>query len=156
LLGPIDAHLPPEQLAAIARFIRWWERDPYALVPGNDTGLSTPAALLAWLSESPDVTVMMCPFLSAIAEQEGQPSSPPVTMGSTFGMAAYLIEHPGADPSSPEIQAAGAESGLLWYEASLRRGEPHNAFMDALVARRDRDGGLRGWYDEHDIRCGDH
>jgi hypothetical protein len=70
-------------------------------------------------------------------------------------MAAYLIEHPGADPNSAEVQVAGAESGLLWYEASLRRGEQRNPYFDTLVERRNREGGLRGWYDEHQIRCGD-
>lgn len=156
LLSPIDAHQPPEQLAAIARFIRWWERDPFAPLPGNDTGMSTPAAMLLWLTESPDVTVSLCGFMIALAQSRGEESSPPATMGSTFGMAAYLIEHPGSDPNSAEVQVAGAESGLRWYEASLRHGQPRSAFMDELIARRDRDGGLRAWYDEHGIRCGTH
>ena len=155
LLSPIGERQPPDQLAAIARFIRRWERDPYADVPENDTGVSTPTAMLMWLTESPDVSVSICMFVSALAQDRGEESNPPMTMGSTFGMAAYLIEHPGIAPTSAEVQVAGMESGLRWYQASMRRGAARSPLLDELVQRAAQPGGLRAWYDEHQVRCGD-
>lgn len=157
LLSPIGESLPRAQLEAIARFIRRFERSPYADPAENDTGMSTLAAILIWLTESPDVSVTICPFLSSLAESEGEggDSGPATTMGSTFGMAAYLIEHPGADSTSREVQVAGAESALRWYRASLAsRVATPNTFMDRLVQRAERDGGLGPFYDERQIHCG--
>ncbi len=116
--------------------------------------------MLAWLSESPDVSVVICPFLSQMAgEGQGEAArgaQSALTTGSSFGMAAYMIEHPGAEPSSPEVQVAGAESGLRWYEAQLSRGQvERNAFADQLIAERDQHGGsLRPWFDGLGIQCG--
>ena len=119
--------------------------------------MSTQTALLAWLTESPDVSVVICPFLSMMAQNEGEGGDVggPLTMGSTFGMAAYLIEHPGADPASAEVQVAGAESALLWYQASVEAGVTQpNSFAEELVSRAEREGGLMGFYEERNIRCG--
>ena len=148
LLGPLGARLPPEQLAEIAAFIRRWEQDPMAPVPENDTDRSTAFLMLAWLTESPDVAVTITTAVQTMSEGRGADVSPAVTMGSTFGMAAYLIEHPGSDPRSAEVQAAGIESALRWYEAALRRGEGQNGMLEELTVIRDR-GELVQWWSEH-------
>lgn len=155
LLSPLGERLPPERLAEIVRFIREFERDPYAEVPGNDTGMSVQGALVAWIIKYPGLSVVMCPFLRVLDGESGDEVGPRTTIGAILGMAAYLLEHPGADPTSAEVQVAGVESGLRWYEASVRRGEPRIEFLDELRARRDRNGGLQAWYDEHQIRCGE-
>lgn len=153
ILGPLGAHQTPEQLAEVAAFIRRWERDPIAPVPENDTDRSTHFLLLAWLTESPDVSVVVTIAVQRMSEGRGADVGPIVTMGGTFGMAAYLIEHPGSEPTSDEVQAAGVESALRWYEASLRRGEGHNELLDELLVVRDR-GELVQWWADH-VEVGD-
>lgn len=120
-------------------------------MPENDTRLSTPALLLGWLSASPDVNVDISPVLSEMSQGRGADVGSITTMGSLFGMAAYLIEHPGLAGTDPDVQAAGIASALLWYEASLRRGGGRNEFLDELLAIRDARGheGLRAWWTEH-------
>jgi hypothetical protein len=148
ILGPLGAHQTPGQLAEIAAFIRRWERDPMAPVPENDTERSTQFLVMAWLVESPDVSVIAVTGVQMLAEGRGADVGGMVTMGSMFGMAAYLIEHPGLAPTSDEVQAAGVASALLWYEASLRRGEGHNEMLDELLVVRDR-GELVQWWAAH-------
>jgi hypothetical protein len=148
ILGPLGAHQTPAQLAEIAAFIHRWERDPYGPVPENTSDISTPTVMLMWLTESPDVSVVITAALTSLAEGRGADVGGPVVMGSTFGMAAYLAEHPGVAGADPDVQTAGVASALLWYEASLRRGDGHNALFDELIAIRDANGvaGLREWW----------
>ncbi len=157
VLGPLGAHRTPEQLAEVAAYIRRFEQDPYGLFAENDTGLSTPAALLAWVTESPDVTVVICPFLSEMSRDRGGDVSAAVSLAPMLGMTAYLIEHPGADPAGAEVQIAGTESAVRWYAAGLRHGQASNALFEELSALYAREGvaGLRRWYTERGIRCGD-
>lgn len=157
ILGAPRAHLSPEQLSEIAALIRRWERDPYEPLPENDTGVSAPAAMLAWVTESPDVSVAVCTAVQALAEGQGADVSATITLGSLFGMAAYLIEHPGARATSPEVQVAGLESALRWYAASLRHDGETNALLEELDTRFAAGGtdALLAWYAEHEIDCGD-
>lgn len=154
ILGPLGAHQSPGQLAEVAAFIRRWERDPMAPVPENDTDHTTQFLLMAWLVESPDVSVVAVTAVQMLAEGRGADVGGMVTVGSMFGMAAYLIEHPGSEPTSDAVQAAGIESALLWYESSLRRGEGHNEVLDELLGVRDR-GELVQWWADH-VEVGDH
>lgn len=160
LLFPLDQPKSREQLVQIAAFIRVWERDPFGTYTENDTGRGNNFVMLAWLSASPDITVSICPFLSQMAgEGQGeaaQGAQSALTIGSTFGMAAYMIENPGATPEAIETQVAGVESAARWYEAQVARGQvERNAFADQLIAERDRNGGsLRPWYEASGIRCG--
>jgi hypothetical protein len=157
ILGPHGQHQTPAQLADIAALIRRWEQDPYGPLPENDTTMSTPAVMLVWLVESPDVSVTACMAVQVLAEGHGADVGPVVTMGSTFGMAAYLIEHPGARSTSAEVQVGGVESALRWYAAARRRGDAANEVLEELVARHAQSGtaGLLAWWSEHGIRCGD-
>lgn len=63
-------------------------------------------------------------------------------------MAADAIEHPAVGPRDPSRQAAGITSGLLWYEAAVRRGAARSAFLDELIGIRDR-GELAAWFSDH-------
>jgi len=155
LLAPRGASLPREQLERIAAFIRRWEEDPYADMPENDTEHSTMFLLLSWVSASPDVRVLVCGVLSSLIERSGRASAgvaPVITPGEMFGMAAYLIERPDADPASAEVQVEGVRSALRWYDAALDRGQiERDPLIDEVLARR---GELGAWYQESRIVCG--
>ena len=119
-------------------------------VPENPepADISTPTLLMMWLTESPDVHVSITAVLPTLAEGRGADIGPAGMLGTAFGMAAYQIEHPGGDPESPEVQTAGVESALRWYEASLRRGGGHNDLMDELLEVRAH-GSLVAWWTAH-------
>jgi hypothetical protein len=62
--GPPEQSLPPQRLAAIAEFIRWYELDPYdPAINGWGERLSTRAALIMWVVASPDVHIVASTFL---------------------------------------------------------------------------------------------
>ncbi len=150
--SPLGERLPPERLARIAAFIRWYEQDPYD--PGinrwGEASMSTRAAVLAWVTESPDVQVSVAMVLPQLAAQRGEDPErigQYTTVGSVLGMAAHAIENPGLDPRDPRRQAEGIASGLRWYEAAVRRGAPRSAFLDELITIRDR-GELPTWFSE--------
>lgn len=156
-------HQPREQLLAIAEFIRRWEQDPFAPTtpPNPDGDPSTTALMLMWLSQSPDVHVSICGSVPAIAEQQsGERAATGFMVGAGFGMAAYMIENPSeaADPDSDNVQGAGIESGLAWFEAYHRRAQATGApILEELVVLR-RQGGraaLQAYHRDH-FRCGRH
>jgi hypothetical protein len=148
--SPMRSPLPADRLALIASFIRWYEQDPYdpAINRWGQGPISTRAAMLMWVTESPDVSVIVSPVLGPMAAQRGEDAEligALTTMGSMLGMAAHAIEHPDLDPHDPVRQAAGIESALRWYESAVRRGAPRSAFLDELIGVRDR-GELAAWF----------
>jgi hypothetical protein len=149
--GPVEESLPPQRLAAIAAFIRWYELDPYdPAINGWGEHPSTRAALMMWVVGSPDVRVVASTFLQNIAAQRGGEAELVgryVTIGSMLGMAAHAIEQPGLEPTHPVRQAAGVESALRWYEAAVRRGAPRSPLLDELREVRER-GELPAWIAE--------
>jgi hypothetical protein len=117
--------------------------------------------MLMWLTQTQDVHVTLCGGPDAIAEQQaGEGAATGFLVGSGFGMAAYMIENPeeARDPDSANVQGAGIESGLLWFEAYRRRGQAQGApILDELIALRNAGGraALQRYHAEH-IRCGRH
>lgn len=163
VFGEPGQHLPRERLLSIASVIHRLEADPYGPhAPGMRF------VVTAWLIESPDVTVELCPFFAGaetgdqaaqvttdafnVAAQRDVPAAVFVYQYSA-GMAAYVIEHPGSDPGSAEVQVAGLKSMLRVYEITRRRGLADSyPGLDRLAERRDR-GELLSWYAEN-VRCG--
>jgi hypothetical protein len=163
LVSGADQPQPRVQLLEIARFIRGWERDPFGPTnpPNPEQEPSTPALMIIWLTASPDVAVTVCPGVVAIAEEQaGEGAAAGFLVGAGFGMAAYMIENPdeAADPDGANVQGAGIESGLLWFEAYRRRGEAQGApILDELIQLRNAGGraALQQYHADH-IRCGSH
>jgi hypothetical protein len=153
IASPIGQPLPPERLTRIAEFIRWYERDPYdpAINRWGQDPMSTRAALMMWVVESPEVHVVATAVLGSMAAQRGEDESVVgghTTVGAMLGMAAHAIEHPEIDPRDPIRQAEGIASGLRWYEAAVRRGAVRSPFLDELVVIRDH-GELASWFAQH-------
>ena len=150
VVQPLGANLPPAQLAQIASFIRWYERDPFDPTIGLRAERGVRFTLLAWVSESPEVHITTTTFLNSQLEGRGGDEellSSSATVGSIFGMAADAIERPSHAPESAERQTAGIESALRWYEAALARGAARNGFLDELIQVRNQ-GNLVQWFQE--------
>lgn len=163
VFGEPGEPLPHDRLLTIARVIHGLEADPY-----GDQAAPIRLRVIAWLIESPDVSVQGCPFFIGARTAEdansrsmqalsvaAQRNVPAAVYLYTYmaGMAAHLIERPGLDPRSAEVQVAGIESMLRVYDITMERqmAEPIGSFEE-LRERRDQ-GELLAWYETH-IRCG--
>ena len=145
--------LPRESLLRIAAYLRRLEQDRAGVLAHDvatypSAQMSPPAHLLAWITETQDVHLVVSPFLSAMSDGHGADVGALATMGSLFGMTAYVLEHPEAEPQGTAVQVAGIEYALRWYEQSVRAGEGHNTVFDDLLAARDR-GELAAWFEAH-------
>jgi len=83
----------------------------------------------------PDVTVTLCndvmPWL-----QDDYKYAPELSMAYTFGAAAYVIEHPAADPGASSW--AGIESALRGYQNMVKKdGSARSAVMERALDMRD-------------------
>jgi len=144
LVTPYGESLPRDRQLAIARFIHDFEANPLDPRGGLEPDLDVTTILIRYITETPDVTVSLGRGVALVASNAGDASGL-VVGGATFGMTAYLLEHPGADSESAATQVAGIASGLRWYEAWRRRNGPAIAGLDELIAERDR-GTLDAWY----------
>jgi hypothetical protein len=145
------APLPADELAMIAAYLRRLEADragvfQHDVATHPDAAMSPATLLLAWITETPDVSLIINPYLSLLSAGQGADMGPLAAMGSLFGMTAYMLEHPGSDPESTAVQVAGVEYTLHWYEQALREGEARNTYFDDLLVKRDR-GELAAWFE---------
>lgn len=146
VLGPNGAALPAAQLDAIARYLRRLERNPTPMLLEYDgVVLHATTLLLRWVVDSPDVGVVVDGWVAELAGPRENPW-PHGALAATLGMAAYQIEHRSEhlDPAGDQVQLAGVESVLRWYEALMREGAEHRPAIDAAIADRDR-GALPAW-----------
>ena len=91
ILGPLGEHRSPTELAEVAAFIRRWELDPMGPVPENPepADISTPTLLMMWLTESPDVHVVITAVLPTLGEGRGADIGPAGMLGTAFGMEKW-------------------------------------------------------------------
>jgi hypothetical protein len=90
--------------------------------------------LLAWLSEIPDITVMVCPQVLG-SDDEISDLPPALRVHHAFAAARYAIEHPGSRGDGLDAFVAGVVGTLRAY-ASLRESGtiPAHDHLDRLAA----------------------
>lgn len=114
---PPSGILGQEQLEEIAGTIRQLERHPMA--EGADKARAT---LVQWLQASPDVTVRLCPEISAPLANPDSRALRRSVQQHLLSTAAYSIEHPESD-NLVAAKLSGLKGALRVYEASARRKE---------------------------------
>jgi hypothetical protein len=93
--------------------------------------------LFQWIVEIPDIQVTSCkgPLDPLSSDEEGYGQL--LYLQSVFGMATYLIEHPGKAKDWVAVQTAGIESTLRAYEAIRKAdSEAHWKELDRLASAR--------------------
>lgn len=121
----------PAQKDAVLERIRQLEEAPF-----HADAKAVRSALIDWITEAPDVQVTVCLGHGLIGAAEEGTHDSLLFVQSLFGMAAYAIRHPDADPLGVPAQRAGLESLLRAY-ASILRDDP-DARVPALDERADR------------------
>lgn len=90
---------------------------------------------LRWLTEAPDVSVEICLDILGDAGRKSYPYAGEMLFQYSFGMGAFVIEHPEAANDKDAQQLAGMESALKAYSAIVRvRPDGRLKSYDALLA----------------------
>jgi hypothetical membrane protein len=123
----------PEEREKVVAFARLLERDP--LVEDADTR----EWVRTWMVEVPDTRFATCPDLLGHG-LGNHPYAQRLQEQALFSTAAYAVTHPNeASGDDTNQYAAGVEGASRAYEALVRaRPEAKSAFMDDLVAKRNR------------------
>jgi hypothetical membrane protein len=135
---PAEARGPstPEERAKAVGLARWLEQDPLA-----ENAAAKRQWLREWIVEVPDIHFAVCADLLGHALGDGYPYSREVDEQVLFSGAAFTIEHRNEARDRVAIYSAGVEGALRAYEVLLKsRPDARSAFLDDLVAKRDRGG----------------
>ena len=135
----IDAEIDPmnlseDQLAAMGQRIRALETD----LSGEDS-LEVRRALLAWVMETPQVQVVVCPDLLSGVTEGDHPTQPMIAMQLALSLAAATIEARGRPMDRVAINFSAMLGVLRFYEALVSRIGPEAAHprMDELLRMRE-------------------
>lgn len=123
----------PEDKAAFVKGTHFLEQDPF-----NKKAKEISKSLLVFIIEAPDVSVNLCTdFLTPIGKKYRY--SPETTGQFTFGMGAFIIEHPDKANDAKAVFQGGLESVSKMYKAMLKqKADAKNEFLDSLVEKRNK------------------
>lgn len=153
VFGPAPASASDERSSSEdrARFVsvtRSLERAP--LEPGLKADREW---ALAWLTEAPDVTVIICPDALGGMVGSAYRYAGEILLQDTFSMAAHAIEHPETADDPNAQQLAGVEGALNAYRSILRdEPEAKSPALERLLQTRSR-GELPDFVRKALIRC---
>ena len=121
---------PPGGKEALA-VIREIQAEP---LRDDDEAKAKNTVVMRWLTESPDITVVVCAELLPLRDPSG-PHDAKVFMQLMFAQAAYQIEHPGVAPNDQGVLTAGLVGAMRAYRM-LRTAHPEqsNPAWDQLEA----------------------
>ncbi|NYZ63488.1 hypothetical protein [Luteimonas deserti] len=103
----------PVQTADIPELVRTLEREP--LAPG---ARKLRQDLLAWATQTRDVTVTVCDVLGPVPGST-VPYGPELLLQAMLGNAAFQLENPASKDDEEMAQMAGITSLLRAYQATL-------------------------------------
>jgi hypothetical membrane protein len=123
-----------EERAKVIEFTRMLERDPL-----NENADATRQWLRKWVIEVPEIRFHVCNELLSHGLGQDYPYSREINLQTTLSGAVFTLEH--QDKARDDVGAyiAGVEGSLRMYEVLAKsRPEARSAFLDDLVAMRDR------------------
>lgn len=105
---------------------------------------STHAWMIQWVTDSPDVNVLVCDILWPVPGKD-LPYGPELLVQSMYGNAAFQIEHPDQKNDQLVLQLAGVASALKTYSAILvEHPEAKIPYFDQLLTKQ-ADGSLKAF-----------
>jgi tetratricopeptide (TPR) repeat protein len=146
--GAVSAGIPPfstvigqgaplKDADQVIRFTRLLENDPF-----DEQAAAMRQWLIAWMTDSADVSVMVCDVLGPIPAKK-VPYGSELLVQSMFGNAAYQILHPVRTGDQLDMQLAGIQSTLKAYSAIAKHDPSARIpYFDDLL-RHEKEGTLR-------------
>ena len=144
-----DTPSSPEDRRRFVAVVENLERTP--LDPSLRAGRSW---AVRWLTDAPDVTVIMCAGpLGGLVSEKGYAHSPEIIVQYSLAMAAFIIENPDKAKDMDAQQLAGVESALQAYR-SMRVAQPDDKSpaLEKLLDAQGR-GELAGFVHKAYLRC---
>ena len=122
----------PEERQQLVAFTRSLEADPF-----GDKALDYRRWLVTFLTDVPDISVVICsgPIEPLLKSKKNY--SAELTGQQMFGEAAFMVEHPDKATDSNAVQAAGLESIIATYQAILKtKPKATWPYLDDLISKR--------------------
>lgn len=130
----------PEERAQTVRLAHALETDPL-----NDAAKTARSWLIVFLTQVPDVNVVVCTDLYGPLLKTKKDYSSELFTQPMFSEAAFIIEHPDKANDATAVHLAGVEGMLKAYEGFLKaKPKGHHKFLDELIEKRDK-GELAAW-----------
>jgi hypothetical protein len=124
------AAMPPGGRETLA-VIRELQADP---LRNDDDAKAKSTVVMRWLTESPDITVVLCGESLPLRQPAG-PHDGALFIHLMFAQAAYQIEHPGVAPKDEAVLTAGLVGAMRVYRLLLAaHPEQRNPVWDELEA----------------------
>jgi hypothetical protein len=140
--------LSPGQLAEVAAAIRRLEANPLAPDVRDASG-----KLMAWLIDSPDITVNVCTHVMPTPGENALSSPVTVTM-FLFSSAAFMIENPDRARDAAAVNLGGLQGSLRSYAVlKARHGDRARAASLERLLRLQERGELERHVREQTARC---
>lgn len=92
------------------------ETDPF-----SDQAKADRSWLLQWITDSPDVGVMICDTMGLMDEGSERDFTPEILMQGMAGNAVWQLEHPGSGNDEQAMQLAAVRSALKVYAAFMKK-----------------------------------
>jgi len=128
---PKTAAAPPRGGQEALAVIREIEAEPFR---DDDEAKAKNTVVMRWLTESPDITVILCTELFPMRDKE-TPYQGALFIQGMFAQAAYLIEHPGVSPKDEAVFTSSVTGALRAYRKLLAmRPEQRQSGWDELDA----------------------
>ena len=139
----------PEERKRAVQTTRKLEKEPL-----SRSSMEARKWLFKWIVDIPDIQVTSCKGPLDRLQQDEEGYGQILYVQSVFGMAAFLVEHPGKKDDWVAVQTAGIESVLKAYE-SIRKADSEARMkdLDRLVAAQ-KAGKLRALVKEEMAECG--
>jgi hypothetical protein len=106
--------MPPGGKEALA-VIREIQAEP---LRNDDAAKAKNTVVMQWLTESPDITVVVCAELLPLRDPAG-PHDGALVIQLMFAQAAYQLEHPGVAPKDEAVFTAGLAAAMRTYRVLL-------------------------------------
>jgi hypothetical protein len=84
----------------------------------DDEAKAKNTVVMQWLTESPDITVVVCAELLPLRDPAG-PHDGALVIQLMFAQAAYQLEHPGVAPKDEAVFTAGLAAAMRVYRMLL-------------------------------------
>ena len=84
----------------------------------DDEAKAKNTVVMQWLTESPDITVVVCAGLLPLRDPGG-PHDGALVIQLMFAQAAYQLEHPGVAPKDEAVFTAGLAAAMRVYRMLL-------------------------------------
>ena len=129
-----DTRSSPEDRARFVSITRQLEQSPLEASLDTDRKWA-----LNWLTEAPDVSVVVCADTIGGLLNSDYPHLPEIVVQYMFSMAAQIIEHPELTSDPLAQQLAGLEGALAAYR-SILRDEPQatSPVLEGMIEARAR------------------